>query len=776
MRSISATVLLAFVTPRHAYDAMDKLVDRAHASMDKLVDKLVNNLFDGPLQVLPHYHAELDHATLGKPGHLRTTSGTSLRPVSPLRVHPRHSPVFASARSSYAPQFCKDATTGHYIQPVVTNLKVQEGATRVAEQMKVMLDDPNVQEQMKPIADQMKATMADPNVQQHMKRFAGQVNAMMANVQEQGKLAGEQIKKMIADPNFQEQVKPMAEQMKAAIADPSIQEHTKRTAEQMKAMMADPNVQEPAKLMTEQMRVYMADPNVQKHAKSFAEQMKVTMANPNIQDYTQRFSEQMQSLALTFQEQEKQAAEQMKKMMTTSNIQEPVKHVAQQMKAQISKPNFQKHVKRITEQIKMLNPGAAGSLPKVSEQQNRFGKSLPVMTAAVAAAFALFPSTAFASDIVNSAQPFADFAFADQAGNLAGTFFGASLFPYLAFLYFLRQDANGLSPVAKGGFTFLLGFVFGTIICSIVSTKTFGLSLANVDWLHADAEQLLCFTNILDVVGLKLTLDGFTSGTLTQPAKPEQPRGGVDEKIVVGATAAIAGAAIAATYFASGGDLAAHTPYLGGVGNLPAGQLPFSEPDNALSIPTWAVHVSSLLEWLVAQGLVWRIALASGNPAWKGMTWAMIPSHSSGITACTYHIFYNKIQDLVLLQSILTFVGNSVLAIAAYRIAASNGWKFSLPFGDEKKESTETADAAPSLALEAPIPVDKDVGSTASLATIFAYTLLGSYVIKYGGAVLPVTTDAPEWLAFLVIAAPTAFNVYKWDERSKTGTDFNGPI
>ena len=42
-------------------------------------------------------------------------------------------------------------------------------------------------------------------------------------------------------------------------------------------------------------------------------------------------------------------------------------------------------------------------------------------------------------------------------------------------------------------------------------------------------------------------------------------------------------------------------------------------------------------------------------------------------------------MGLVLLQALLTFVGNTTLAIGAYRVAASNGWslKAALPFGDD---------------------------------------------------------------------------------------------
>jgi hypothetical protein len=102
--------------------------------------------------------------------------------------------------------------------------------------------------------------------------------------------------------------------------------------------------------------------------------------------------------------------------------------------------------------------------------------------------------------------------FLDQADNLAGPLFAGSLVPYLTFLYFFRLERNGLSETAKNGFTSLLVFVLATVVTSIVAVKGFGTTLANVDWLHADAEQLLTLTNIVEVVGLKLTLDTFIKG------------------------------------------------------------------------------------------------------------------------------------------------------------------------------------------------------------------------------------------------------------------------
>ena len=54
----------------------------------------------------------------------------------------------------------------------------------------------------------------------------------------------------------------------------------------------------------------------------------------------------------------------------------------------------------------------------------------------------------------------------------------------------------------------------------------------------------------------------------------------------------------------------------------------------------------------------------------------MLPLHSSGICACTYHVLYNasSVEFLIALQALLTTVGNTTLAFATYRLAVANGW------------------------------------------------------------------------------------------------------
>ena len=412
----------------------------------------------------------------------------------------------------------------------------------------------------------------------------------------------------------------------------------------------------------------------------------------------------------------------------------------------------------------------------------RLSPTLPSIHARAPVPLASIPVVESATELV---------AFADQAGNLAGALFPASLPPYLLFLYFICQDVNGLSATAKAGFTSLLFFVTATVVTSIVAVKSYDLNLANVDWLHSGAEQLLGFTNIANVIGLKLTLDAYKAQSDGSVPPPSGGLLSTPTFAVIGAAALLT---VGATWAAAGGDLGSHTAYLGGIGNLPEGMWTlgfFDEPANALSLPTWVIHLSSLLEWLVAMGLVWRLGTVSGNEKWKGLTWAMIPSHSSGVCACVYHFFYNapSLQFVVLLQAALTLLGNCTLAFAAWRLASSNGWEFALPsFGGGEaaaKDEPAAAAAAPAVASSSSAAVvDSSGGDISGLLLIFAFSVIGSYFVKYGETLLPFVNDGESFavpiVATLMILSASGFNCWKWwtrsNEEAKGVTDFGGLI
>jgi len=297
-------------------------------------------------------------------------------------------------------------------------------------------------------------------------------------------------------------------------------------------------------------------------------------------------------------------------------------------------------------------------------------------------------------------------AFADQGGNLAGTLFQASLAPYVGFLYFLNYERNKAPDLVKFGFGFLLLFVAATIPTGILSTKTFGVSLADCDWLHGGAEALLTVSNILLVLGFRQAMTGkedFGRGLLppegagddesasSTPLAASPPGLPSPGRFVVAngrAKAFAFASAVAAVALIVGGvpalHLEAHSQFLGGLGGFDVGLGP--EPANALSIPTWIVHYSSVAEFVVAMGLAYRYSDAVQNPKWKTFAWAMLPSHVSGLCACTYHLFYNpaSLKWLVTTQAALTCLGNLTLCLAAFALARSNGW--TVPFLEDEKQ------------------------------------------------------------------------------------------
>ncbi len=90
-------------------------------------------------------------------------------------------------------------------------------------------------------------------------------------------------------------------------------------------------------------------------------------------------------------------------------------------------------------------------------------------------------------------------------------------------------------------------------------------------------------------------------------------------------------------------------------------------PMNALSIPTWIIHISSVIEWVVAISLIWKYGELTQNHSWRGFALGMIPALISALSACTWHYFDNpqSLEWLVTLQATTTLIGNFTLWAAA---------------------------------------------------------------------------------------------------------------
>ncbi len=91
---------------------------------------------------------------------------------------------------------------------------------------------------------------------------------------------------------------------------------------------------------------------------------------------------------------------------------------------------------------------------------------------------------------------------------------------------------------------------------------------------------------------------------------------------------------------------------------------------HALSIPTWMIHVASVVEWITAIWLIWTYSEVTGNKAWRLLSLAMLPALVSAMCACTWHFFDNApdLEWLVMLQAWTTVLGNFTLWGAAWWI------------------------------------------------------------------------------------------------------------
>lgn len=82
------------------------------------------------------------------------------------------------------------------------------------------------------------------------------------------------------------------------------------------------------------------------------------------------------------------------------------------------------------------------------------------------------------------------------------------------------------------------------------------------------------------------------------------------------------------------------------------------------------VHISSVIEWIVAIALVGRYATKAGYGHWRALAWGMVPALVSATCACTWHFFDNasQLDWLVTLQALTTVIGNITLCLAAWWI------------------------------------------------------------------------------------------------------------
>ena len=89
-----------------------------------------------------------------------------------------------------------------------------------------------------------------------------------------------------------------------------------------------------------------------------------------------------------------------------------------------------------------------------------------------------------------------------------------------------------------------------------------------------------------------------------------------------------------------------------------------------LSLGTWLIHISSVIEWIYAIFIIKKISDYKKLDHFYWLSLAMVPNLIGAMCAITWHIFDNQeaLYGLVTLQGTFTFIGNSTLAIAIFAI------------------------------------------------------------------------------------------------------------
>jgi hypothetical protein len=91
---------------------------------------------------------------------------------------------------------------------------------------------------------------------------------------------------------------------------------------------------------------------------------------------------------------------------------------------------------------------------------------------------------------------------------------------------------------------------------------------------------------------------------------------------------------------------------------------------HALSLGTWWIHVTSVLEWILAIIAVETFGRRRQETGWRWLALAMVPALASAMAACTWHLFDNStaLKGLVVFQAGLTALGNLALAAATFNL------------------------------------------------------------------------------------------------------------
>jgi glucan phosphoethanolaminetransferase (alkaline phosphatase superfamily) len=87
-----------------------------------------------------------------------------------------------------------------------------------------------------------------------------------------------------------------------------------------------------------------------------------------------------------------------------------------------------------------------------------------------------------------------------------------------------------------------------------------------------------------------------------------------------------------------------------------------------LSFPTWVVHISSMVEWLVASILLYRYGKLIGRKDIEQFALLMLPHWVGGMCVIIYHLTTDSVEFWLDASKVINLIGSVALLYASLRI------------------------------------------------------------------------------------------------------------
>ena len=379
---------------------------------------------------------------------------------------------------------------------------------------------------------------------------------------------------------------------------------------------------------------------------------------------------------------------------------------------------------------------------------------------------------------------------------VASPLFALSVAPYVLFLKRVN-DAPSATVEMRQAFATLLLFVLISIPAEAYTKSAYGEVLSNIDALHFLIQSAISLTNLRILLAFRRGNTQIGEGlastapvaTVGRPGVVVEAFAGVgllatalllslDERLLTIPDASPAALTTSVEMFRTwADDFEASTSAFLGLPNPVA---------DALSVPTWGVHIFSLVEWLLAMGLIWDYAECDrgDDKGWRMLTWGMLPLHASGICACTQHFFGNaaSLDWLVAAQGAFTMMGNVGMCVAAGELAKGH------TTSDEATRDVRLASEPTCVVMDETESSWWDFDVENFGTKLWAEDDDGVFITKVAILSLAVASgvrglslalspafdadvgplrDYTNVVAFLMVAAPLALNIEKWKNRER---------